>query len=73
MPPVATSEPGILFLILDTGFCEPGWKLYGKKCYLFKYGDNENRLKFDDAREYCQQWKDGSLASIHRKYGKQTI
>lgn len=56
-------------LLLDTGYCEPGWKLYNNKCYLIRYG-TFNRLKFEDAQRYCKQWKDGNLVSIHKRYDK---
>ena len=54
-------------MYLDTGYCEPGWKQYGSKCYLFRYGDGK-RLKFDDAKEYCKTGEGGDLVSIHSKY-----
>ena len=51
---------------LDTGYCEQGWKLYGSKCYLIRYGTGK-RLNFKDAQSYCQQWKGGNLVSIHKR------
>ena len=55
--------------LLDTGYCEHGWKLYGSKCYLIRYG-TANHLNFEDAKNYCQQWKGGNLVSIHKRYCK---
>ena len=54
------------YCITDTGYCDEGWVLYGKKCYLFNLGAGK-RQTYNDASAYCKREKFGELVSIHSK------